>query len=101
MTAEVLRFIIDCGIPSARGTSSTSGVDSLPRSARPGDWPWQASLLRSNIHACDGSLIHPSWLITTASCFQVIIWICKNKKKMKAINYKTLILFKIETVTEH
>ncbi|XP_012544680.3 atrial natriuretic peptide-converting enzyme [Bombyx mori] len=70
---KVIRIIcdqLDCGIPSARGTSSTSGVDSLPRSARPGDWPWQASLLRSNIHACDGSLIHPSWLITTASCFQ-------------------------------
>ncbi|XP_026757958.2 atrial natriuretic peptide-converting enzyme [Galleria mellonella] len=61
---------LDCGIASARGDRATKGVEGLPRSALPGDWPWHAALLRSHIHACDATLIHPSWLITTASCFQ-------------------------------
>ncbi|KAG6449549.1 hypothetical protein O3G_MSEX006112 [Manduca sexta] len=70
---KVIRVIcdqMDCGIASARGSRASNGVEGLPRSARPGDWPWHAALLRSNVHACDATLIHPSWLITTASCFQ-------------------------------
>lgn len=62
---------IECGVTSARGGSAVAGVEGLPRSARPGDWPWHAALLRTHVHACDAALIHSSWLITTASCFQV------------------------------
>lgn len=64
-------MIPECGVPSARGSQVGAGVEGLPRSARPGDWPWHAALLRSHVHACDGVLIHPNWLITTTSCFQV------------------------------
>ncbi|CAB3242080.1 unnamed protein product [Arctia plantaginis] len=70
---KVIRVICDqleCGVPSARISKVTSGVEGLPRSALPGDWPWHAALLRTYVHACDAALIHPSWLITTASCFQ-------------------------------
>lgn len=70
---RVIRVVCDqleCGVPSARSTNAANGVEGLPRSARPGDWPWHATLLRTNVHACDAALIHPSWLITTASCFQ-------------------------------
>jgi hypothetical protein len=58
-------------VASARGAAARGGVAGLPRSARPGDWPWFAALLRARVHACDAALLHPSWLITTASCFQV------------------------------
>ncbi|XP_049867168.1 atrial natriuretic peptide-converting enzyme [Pectinophora gossypiella] len=61
---------IECGLPSARVARARSGVEGLPRSAQPGNWPWHAALLRAHVHACDAALIHPSWLITTASCFQ-------------------------------
>lgn len=56
---------------SARGARAKLGVEGLPRSAQPGDWPWHAALLRGHVHACDAALVHPAWLITTASCFQV------------------------------
>ncbi|XP_046964777.1 atrial natriuretic peptide-converting enzyme isoform X1 [Vanessa cardui] len=70
---RVIKIICDhleCGLASARGTQVALGVEGLPRSARPGDWPWHAALIRSHVHACDAVLVHPSWLITTASCFQ-------------------------------
>ncbi|RVE40495.1 hypothetical protein evm_014854 [Chilo suppressalis] len=63
-------FAAECGVPSARGANAGSGVEGLPRAARPGDWPWHAALLRAGVHACDAALLHPAWLITTASCFQ-------------------------------
>ncbi|XP_032513882.2 atrial natriuretic peptide-converting enzyme isoform X1 [Danaus plexippus] len=70
---KVIKIICDqleCGIPSARGAGATLGVQHLPRSARPGDWPWHAALLRTHVHACDALLVHAAWLVTTASCFQ-------------------------------
>ncbi|CAH2074127.1 unnamed protein product, partial [Iphiclides podalirius] len=70
---KVLKVVCDqleCGVSSARGSAAASGPSGLPRSARPGDWPWHAALLRSHVHACDAALLHPNWLVTTASCFQ-------------------------------
>ncbi|XP_045519757.1 atrial natriuretic peptide-converting enzyme [Pieris brassicae] len=70
---KVIKIVCDqleCGVPSARGLNAIKGVEGLSRSARPGDWPWHAALLRSHVHACDAVLVHSSWLITTASCFQ-------------------------------
>ncbi|CAG9783675.1 unnamed protein product [Diatraea saccharalis] len=70
---KIIKIVCDqleCGVPSARGVSARSGVEGLPRAARPGDWPWHAALLRAGVHACDAALLHPGWLITTASCFQ-------------------------------
>ncbi|XP_060810900.1 atrial natriuretic peptide-converting enzyme isoform X2 [Amyelois transitella] len=61
---------LECGLASARGAQANRGVEGLPRSAQPGDWPWHAALLRAHVHACDAALVHPSWLVTTASCFQ-------------------------------
>ncbi|XP_042235971.1 uncharacterized protein LOC121875475 [Homarus americanus] len=40
------------------------------RTAGSGDWPWAAALLKDGAHACDATLIHPSWLLTTSLCFQ-------------------------------
>lgn len=71
IVTHILKMLPECGIPSARGASSSKGVEGLLRSAHPGDWPWHAALLRTHVHACDAALIHPSWLVTTASCFQV------------------------------
>jgi len=41
-----------------------------PRQALHGDWPWHAALYRNGKHACDGTLVSDSWIMTTASCFQ-------------------------------
>uniref|UniRef100_A0A2S2QD06 Atrial natriuretic peptide-converting enzyme n=1 Tax=Sipha flava TaxID=143950 RepID=A0A2S2QD06_9HEMI len=46
------------------------GIDGFNKMASHGDWPWHAILYKSGIHVCDGSLISPEWLLTSASCFQ-------------------------------
>ena len=40
------------------------------RTAGSGDWPWAAALLKDGKHACDATLLHASWLLTTSLCFQ-------------------------------
>lgn len=35
-----------------------------------GDWPWHAALLKEGVHVCDATVVHPQWLLTSASCFQ-------------------------------
>jgi corin len=41
-----------------------------PRPAWHGDWPWHVALYRNDQHACDGTLVGDSWVMTTSSCFQ-------------------------------
>ncbi|XP_066945636.1 atrial natriuretic peptide-converting enzyme isoform X2 [Macrobrachium rosenbergii] len=54
--------------------------DSVVRTVGSGDWPWAAALLKDGVHACDATLIHPSWLLTTSLCFQGqgrALWVAK------------------------
>ena len=38
--------------------------------ARPNSWPWQVDLLVNGTnHMCGGSLIDPSWIVTSGHCF--------------------------------
>ena len=40
--------------------------------AKPGDWPWQASLRHKGKHHCGGVVIGPRWVLTSAQCLQEI-----------------------------
>lgn len=60
-------FCLECGIQSAR---KSTGVDGLGKMAALGDWPWHAALLKEGVHVCDATVVHPQWLLTSASCFQ-------------------------------
>nr|XP_020667288.1 transmembrane protease serine 11C-like [Pogona vitticeps] len=42
-----------------------------------GEWPWQASLQRDNIHRCGATLISNTWLVSAAHCFRE----AKNPRK--------------------
>ncbi|KAJ7393856.1 hypothetical protein OS493_003523 [Desmophyllum pertusum] len=56
-----------CG--KSPGTRVIGGVD-----AKPGNWPWQISLLRgsSKSFSCGGSLIAPDWVVTAAHCISTL-----------------------------
>ncbi|XP_044754898.1 coagulation factor VII [Coccinella septempunctata] len=54
----------DCGVQKLRSTQI------FTKTANIGDWPWHVALLKNNVHICDGTLISPSWIATTSSCFQ-------------------------------
>ncbi|XP_038148150.1 transmembrane protease serine 2 [Cyprinodon tularosa] len=56
---------IECGTRSAASSSRIVGG----KEAAMGDWPWQVSLQRGNIHACGGSIISPNWVLSAAHCF--------------------------------
>lgn len=60
-----------CGVRPLYLAPRNSAVESsVVRTAGNGDWPWAAALLKDSVHACDATLIHPSWLLTTSLCFQ-------------------------------
>ncbi|XP_060547744.1 transmembrane protease serine 11C-like [Pantherophis guttatus] len=55
-----------CGLRNNRSLGSsriTGGVST-------GEWPWQASLQRNNIHRCGATLISNTWLLSAAHCFR-------------------------------
>lgn len=54
---------LDCGI-------SLNQINSLPKMAALGDWPWHVTLFRDDTHVCDGTLVSNDWVLTTESCFQ-------------------------------
>ena len=57
----------ECG---TRSLSSPSSRIVGGREARPNSWPWQVDLLiNGTTHHCGGSLIGPSWVVTSAHCF--------------------------------
>lgn len=58
---------LECGLQTVHGHG---GIQILNKMAGHGDWPWHAALFKEDVHVCDGTLVSPDWLITTASCFQ-------------------------------
>jgi len=57
----------ECGV---RPVASISSRIVGGREARPNSWPWQVDLLvNGTAHYCGGSLIDPSWIVTSAHCF--------------------------------
>ncbi|XP_025837341.1 atrial natriuretic peptide-converting enzyme, partial [Agrilus planipennis] len=59
---------IVCGIQTTRPPSA--GINGLSKMSSYGDWPWHTALFKQDVHVCDGTLVSPDWVITTASCFQ-------------------------------
>nr|CAD7411060.1 unnamed protein product [Timema cristinae] len=58
---------LKCGLQSLR---REGGLNGLGKMAAHGDWPWHVALFKDSVHVCDGTLVSPEWLVTTASCFQ-------------------------------
>jgi len=53
-----------CGRSTVQQSRIVNGYD-----AKPGAWPWIASLqTNSGFHFCGGSLITPTWILTAAHC---------------------------------
>eukprot|EP00795_Rhopilema_esculentum_P002581 gene2581-774_t len=53
-----------CGRPSVQQSRIIAGYD-----AKPGAWPWMASLwLNGNSHICGGSLLNTRWILTASHC---------------------------------
>ncbi|XP_067472310.1 brain-specific serine protease 4-like [Thunnus thynnus] len=52
----------ECGKP-ALNTRIVGG-----QTAPAGNWPWQASVQKNNVHTCGGSLINKKWVLTSAKC---------------------------------
>ncbi|XP_042248357.1 serine protease 27-like [Thunnus maccoyii] len=53
---------VECGKPKLN-TRIVGG-----QAAPAGNWPWQASVQKNNVHTCGGSLINKKWVLTSAKC---------------------------------
>ncbi|XP_071453511.1 atrial natriuretic peptide-converting enzyme [Hetaerina americana] len=62
-----------CGLrPMLKGNGPVLGENDISiaaMAALPGDWPWEAVLLKEGLHVCDATLVSPHWILTAASCF--------------------------------
>lgn len=58
-----------CGL-RYRSSNSLSRITGGLATAGFGGWPWQASLMRDNIHRCGATLISNTWLVSAAHCFR-------------------------------
>ncbi|XP_019866591.1 atrial natriuretic peptide-converting enzyme isoform X2 [Aethina tumida] len=58
---------LECGVQSTHGPT---GYTTLPKMSIHGDWPWHVTLMKEDVHICDGTLVSPEWVATTTSCFQ-------------------------------
>ncbi|XP_025019200.1 transmembrane protease serine 11C-like [Python bivittatus] len=65
-TNVVIRAAKLCGLRHNR----SSGTSRITGGVSSGDWPWQASLQRNNIHRCGATLISNTWLLSAAHCFR-------------------------------
>ncbi|KAM6448782.1 transmembrane protease serine 11C-like [Liasis olivaceus] len=68
MKGEMVKRIFSdiCGLRHNR----SSGTSRITGGVSSGDWPWQASLQRNNIHRCGATLISNTWLLSAAHCFR-------------------------------
>ncbi|XP_022097734.1 uncharacterized protein LOC110983096 isoform X2 [Acanthaster planci] len=55
-----------CGLQTAPLDGEMQIVGGKP--AQEGEWPWQAAMFFRGIWICGGSLIHPQWILTSATC---------------------------------
>jgi hypothetical protein len=55
------------GVSGATGASS-SGASGVIRETQDGEWPWFVRVTPNDDAACEGALIAPEWVLTSASC---------------------------------
>ena len=59
-----------CGSPAIKPVISGYNNSRIVNgeTAKPGSWPWQASLQYRGRHYCGGSLLNENWIVTAAHC---------------------------------
>ncbi|XP_057314060.1 zinc metalloproteinase nas-15-like isoform X2 [Hydractinia symbiolongicarpus] len=90
----------ECGVPSFQTSKVIGGVD-----AKPGAWPWQARLYKTNTKTsyCGASLISTNWLVTAAHCvkgksaLEITVHLgvhslAKNEKSLQKIPVRQVII---------